>query len=218
MSFPCRIFFLNAKSFSESPSPDELFIGILSEERRRLYDRTADAQAKREVLYSHALVRYAYRRLSGASSDSLEIRQTVNGKPYAGNAPGFCFSISHSKGSIAVSVCDENVGVDIERIRPIGIGLAHKVFSAGEADYFERRDDKVRAFLEVWTRKECIVKYEDSRLASISLEDSFSERWRRLIRSMEHESHIVTVCCGKQLDFPIIDVGINDLINDLREV
>ncbi len=214
MSFPCRIFFLNAENFGESP--DELFIGVLNEERRKLYDRTADAQARREILYSHALVGYAYRRLSGALSDSLDILQTANGKPYAGNVPGFCFSISHSKGSIAVCVCDENVGVDIERIRPIGVGLAHRVFSAGEADYFERSDDKIRAFLEVWTRKECIVKYEDSRLADIAIKDSFSRRWKRLIRSTEHKGHIVTVCCGKQSDFPITDIRINDLIDDLR--
>jgi 4'-phosphopantetheinyl transferase len=71
------------------------------------------------------------------------------------------FNLSHSEGAAVIGVTRRaDIGVDIERIRPIPDvhALAREVFSLEERVELTHAADPVRAFLNGWTRKEAFVK------------------------------------------------------------
>ena len=73
------------------------------------------------------------------------------------------FNLSHTSGAALIAATlGREIGVDIERIRPMedleAIGLS--IFSAVEGSHWEslRDDDRLVAFYRVWTRKEAYLK------------------------------------------------------------
>lgn len=74
------------------------------------------------------------------------------GKPLSS---AFYFNVSHSKGLIALAVCqNRDIGLDIEQIREPKHGLVSYACSETEAAYV--KDGKT--FFEIWTAKESLVK------------------------------------------------------------
>ena len=73
-----------------------------------------------------------------------------NGKPFLDGAP-FVFNLSHSGEYVVCALSDADVGVDIEKIRPISDGVMRRF--AGEAG----RDDRENTRL--WTRYEAVGKF-----------------------------------------------------------
>ena len=88
----------------------------------------------------------------------------AQGKPFFPGAPDHCFSLSHS-GSLALCVLDNRpVGADIERLRPHSPRLPQRIFSPEQLEWFQRQEDPQRALCQLWTLKECRVKYEGTGL------------------------------------------------------
>ncbi|MCK8521587.1 4'-phosphopantetheinyl transferase superfamily protein [Aquimarina sp. D1M17] len=122
------------------------------QKRLRRFRRWQDAHA---YLYGRLLLKEGMLRLG--YDDSLEsMKRTKYGKPYFEGFP-FGFNISHS-GKYVVCVIstdeNENLGVDIEQIKPIVFDDFKCVFS-----YEERKKiDSYEKFYTFWTRKEAIVK------------------------------------------------------------
>ncbi len=84
-------------------------------------------------------------------------------KPALAGHPGLSFNTSHSAGTAVIAVAaGTDVGVDIERIRPIDDAerLAADRFAASEADQLRSlpAEDREIGFLRLWTRKEAVVK------------------------------------------------------------
>lgn len=80
--------------------------------------------------------------------------------PAAGNLR---FNVSHSGSSAVVAVTrGRRVGVDLEVVRPLPDveELVHHVFSPAEREAWRAfpSDERVRAFLRGWTRKEALLK------------------------------------------------------------
>ncbi|MBO4694085.1 MAG: 4'-phosphopantetheinyl transferase superfamily protein [Clostridia bacterium] len=119
-----------------------------------------------------------------------------HGKPYI-KGTDFDFSAAHTSGAAVAAVCgkgrrvkgviliDKNVsriGVDIEaHSRPLSLKavrlISNKYFSEKERDYLALCTDGYRErFLEIWTRKESIIKATGKGLSSISIADSFDSR------------------------------------------
>ena len=81
------------------------------------------------------------------------------GAPYLPDHPDLCVSISHCRTAVAVAVSPEcRVGIDVECRRRIGDGLMERVCSDGEQAAVRSEEDPVMAFLQLWTRKEAVLK------------------------------------------------------------
>lgn len=74
-----------------------------------------------------------------------------NGKPVSDN---HFFNISHSERLVALVMSDVNVGIDIERIRPVGEDLINYISNKEEKEYIRSS----HTFFEIWTNKEALVK------------------------------------------------------------
>lgn len=88
---------------------------------------------------------------------SLEsIKTTEHGKPYFENS-SFSFNISHSEEYVVCAISNDeqiNLGIDIEKVKPIKIDGFSAVFSPEE----KKEIDSYNKFYTCWTRKEAIVK------------------------------------------------------------
>lgn len=94
--------------------------------------------------------------LSGRFGENFRLEYAPGGKPYV---DGECFfSISHSENLVCAAFSDCETGVDIEFIRPIS-GIERGFFNTeAERKFIRLSNDKNRAFLWLWTRKEALYK------------------------------------------------------------
>lgn len=81
------------------------------------------------------------------------------GLPYLPDHPELFVSISHCRTAVAVAVSPEGrVGIDVECRRKIGDGLLERVCTSDEQAAVCAAADPTMAFLQLWTRKEAVLK------------------------------------------------------------
>jgi phosphopantetheinyl transferase len=83
------------------------------------------------------------------------------GKPaVAGLAAAPSFNLSHSGDAIAIAVAGTDIGVDIERVRPLRHPqeVARHVFHPQELAWLAAQPESMRAFFRLWTLKEALLK------------------------------------------------------------
>ncbi|MEG0156257.1 MAG: 4'-phosphopantetheinyl transferase superfamily protein [Anaerovoracaceae bacterium] len=92
------------------------------------------------------------------------ILRTAEGKPYFEDLP-IHFSISHT-GTLWLCIMGNSpVGIDIQRIKPLGMDrVAKRFFTPEEQDYISQTGEA--GFFSVWCRKEAYTKYFGSTLAT----------------------------------------------------
>ena len=102
------------------------------------------SQAARLLLKEAAMREYSL------DASAYAEKKGENGKPYFEGAP-FFFNLSHSGEYVVCALSDAEVGVDIEKARPISDGVMRRcVGKCAESD-----EDNTR----LWTRYEAIGKY-----------------------------------------------------------
>lgn len=88
------------------------------------------------------------------------------GKPFLPDGP--FFSLSHCKKGIAVAMDTQPIGIDIESYRDVTPELIEHTMSQAEQEQINASDDPIKAFIELWTRKEAYVKYLGTGIAGLS--------------------------------------------------
>ncbi|MDY3281366.1 4'-phosphopantetheinyl transferase family protein [Dysosmobacter sp.] len=110
-------------AFSAPPTPEEERLL-----RRLLAPGVSPRQP--ESLYAWALLGLALEGNLPAAA------REPSGKPYFPDAPGLCFSLSHTRGAVLAALSDRPVGADLELVRPAPPRLARRFGLEGE--YFFR--------------------------------------------------------------------------------
>ena len=78
-------------------------------------------------------------------------------KPYIPNF--YPFNITHSGNYVACATFGGNeIGIDIEKKRPLKTGDFTKQFSPPEMQIIQSADDQLSQFFEFWTQKEAVMK------------------------------------------------------------
>lgn len=126
----------------------------MSDERRQSVMRMKVEQKRNLRIAADALCRNAIAEFCGVSPAGIIFEYTRHGKPYAKGLPVH-FSISHS-GDIAVcAVSDNEIGIDIEKIRTVNPRSAERFASEKEREYIRTAEN---GFFEIWTLKEAYFK------------------------------------------------------------
>ena len=97
----------------------EAILPLLPPDRRERLLRVQEVGKQREPLCAYLILCLALRQKYGWKSIP-EVALGRLGKPYFPEHPEVHFNISHSSGAVLVGVSDQEIGVDIERIRPVG--------------------------------------------------------------------------------------------------
>ena len=104
----------------------------------------------------------------------LCLRHDEAGRPVLEAGP--FVSLSHTAGAAAAAISDHAVGVDLERLRPVRPGVAERVLSRQELEWYAGRGRRTEDFLTLWTLKESFYKYLGTGLPGFPNETRFQCR------------------------------------------
>ena len=149
----------------------------MSETRKESVKRLKFDSAKKQTILSEALARKAINAQYGIDEDKITFSRTENGKPFAEKVNAF-FSISHSKEYVVCAVDDNEIGVDIEQIRPLEPRITNiycterdKKYIFGECEPEALTPEMLVRFFEVWTAKEAYFKFIGSGIVGLKTVD-----------------------------------------------
>ena len=145
------------------------YYSLMSQEKKRRVDRFRFEDDKKRTVVGEMLARRAISEWCGVAEESIVFETAEHGKPYTEDL-NVEFNISHSADMVVCVVHDNPVGVDIEKIRPVDLNTAKRIFSDEETgsifggipdveDYNHYLNDAVlQRFFELWTPKEARSK------------------------------------------------------------
>lgn len=137
----------------------------LSEYRRARLSSVRQDAARRSGIGAELLLNHAVRSWRGDFPLPLDIAALEHGKPALRGGEAF-ISLSHSGTYAAAAVCDEEIGLDIQRNMPLNSALARRFFAPDEQEHIARAEDGALAFTEIWCRKESYIKALGTGLAT----------------------------------------------------
>lgn len=86
------------------------------------------------------------------------VYRTQNGKPYFAGDKVFV-SVTHSKDTLIIALDKKNFGIDCEKIANHNVnGISSRFFLENEQLLIADAEDKLLAFLTIWTKKEAYIK------------------------------------------------------------
>lgn len=146
---------------------EEIFNGYLESLRALLPGDVFEAASRfrfiegiqRKIL-GDALMRMAIWQNYGVEPGKLKIAVATAGKPYLQSHPDIHFNISHSGHWVVVAVSEAEVGIDVERIKKVNLGIAERFYSEKEKQQLFSLPPATQTefFFDLWTLKESFLK------------------------------------------------------------
>ena len=135
-------------------------ISYVSEEKATQIKKLYNNMDKKLSLYAQVAVKLIIQKEFGIDINQISIVNDDLGKPYIEEHENIFFNISHTHNVIAIAFSDNRVGVDIEKEAKNSLEIAKRFFTDKENDYITNMSaDPMKAFLEIWTKKEAFIKY-----------------------------------------------------------
>jgi 4'-phosphopantetheinyl transferase len=148
-------------------APDSItrtFESMLAPEERNRAARYHFDHLRPPFILSHGALRILLGRQLGIEPGQVQLKYGARGKPSLDDpAHRVTFNMSHSgECALFALTLDCDVGVDVERIRPVRdmAAIANRFFCPEEAAELMSLEfeDRARAFFHCWTRKEAYIK------------------------------------------------------------
>ncbi|MFF3099848.1 4'-phosphopantetheinyl transferase family protein [Viridibacillus arvi] len=134
-------------------------LSYVSVERQNRVKKFMKIDDSYRSLIGNLMVRILLKERYGSSVEEIEVCINTYGKPFLCGYPSFHYNISHSGEYVVCAVHDEEVGVDIEKVRPLDLQLAMGLFTEEEyRDLLNAKEDGIHAFYDIWTLKESYIK------------------------------------------------------------
>lgn len=145
------------------------WFSFMSKEKQERVKRYRNIERRKCAVAGEMLVKSYIGKALDTPPLNIEISEHSNGKPYVKNSPVH-FNISHSENMLICAFSDNEIGVDIEKIRPISLSVLKRFFSEKEQEYvlghtpdekdFTMCNDKeiLGRFCQLFTLKEAICK------------------------------------------------------------
>ncbi|CAH1190142.1 4'-phosphopantetheinyl transferase Sfp [Paenibacillus plantiphilus] len=133
---------------------------LLSEEKRQRLSRFRNREDACRSLLGELLVKATVSERTGRPISSISMRTNSFGKPLLNGSQPLHFNISHSGNWIVAIIADEEVGIDVEVIKPIDLIIAKRYFAKEEYSQLMAvpPQDRLAMFYTLWTLKESYVK------------------------------------------------------------
>jgi 4'-phosphopantetheinyl transferase len=128
-----------------------------SQQKINRYKNLPDLQRS---LLGEVILRKKLAEKTGNYTNEISIEKSEKGKPYLIENQNHYFNISHSGKWVVVAFANEDVGVDIEKIRPINYRIAKRFYSKTEFAKLDKKkgQEKLEYFFDLWTLKESYLK------------------------------------------------------------
>lgn len=145
------------------------WFSLMTKEKQEKVSRYKDVIRRKCSVAGEKLVKEHIGNALNIVPESLEILTDINGKPYIENCK-IHFNISHCEDVVVCAFSDEEIGIDIEKIRPISLNIIKRFYSEKEQKYvlghsptqedFQKCEDEeiLERFYRIYTLKEAICK------------------------------------------------------------
>jgi 4'-phosphopantetheinyl transferase len=185
---------MEIEPFCDENLMDELIRGITSIRKERIL-RYRNILDKKLGVFAEVLVRCAICARSGVGYRKIDFGVSHTGKPYLMGFPQYEFSMTHTHHAVAAAVSEQPVGVDVERIKGVDLSIANRIFSDREVALLNTAPDKRFSFLEIWTKKEALIKKRGTGLTNdlSSFDTTSSSPCERFV-SYETGDYIISLC------------------------
>ena len=164
-----------------------LLLSFVSKDKQRQVIQLSNDISKKVTLYAEALSRIIACNDLGVSNTEITFLRNRYGKPYIKEFPKYHFNISHTSNIIVIVISNDEIGVDIEKIKNADLRIAKRFFTKDEQEYIlENSLVQNNRFYEVWTKKEAYMKYVGKGLYMP-------------LKTFKREDYLITIC-GDCLD------------------
>ena len=123
-------------------------------------------------IVGRGILRNILSRYVSEPAEKLVFRYGSKGKPYLRDRPEVQFNLAHSGGRAVYAVGGEELGVDIELVKPSTDWrkISRRFFSPREIEELERLDptQQLRGFFSCWARKEAYIKAIGEGIATLA--------------------------------------------------
>ncbi len=133
--------------------------GLLDADERARAGRFKQERDRERFITGHGRLRVLLGKYLGKPPEQLHLQRGEFGKPYLEGHP-LHFNMSDTKDAVLIAVADQPIGADIETLHrhTDHEQVAGHYFSAAESESIRRAPEGKRRFLELWTRKEAVLK------------------------------------------------------------
>ncbi len=100
-----------------------------------------------------------HKALEGLGVGEYTVNFSGNEKPVLQSEREIYFNISHSGDYVTLAISDDEVGCDIQEIRPYNPKVAVRHYCENETRLIESSDSKDDMFIRLWALKESILKF-----------------------------------------------------------
>jgi len=144
-------------------TPSAEAAACLSDEEWARAQRFVFARDRRRFVAAHAALRSALAAHTGMPGGFLDFKAGPFGKPALVEPAEVRFNLSHSASVALIAIgADTEIGVDVELVRPMAdapaLAEAHFTEAERHALAHVAPEERDRAFLRGWTRKEACLK------------------------------------------------------------
>jgi len=186
---------ININDIYLSQIPDDCIISDVYPSERNIYiNLPSNLNTKKERYWVWKVLEKAINNSFGLNIENIKFHESY-GKWYCDD---IYFSLSHTRGAVAVIVSNARCGVDIENLDEYRNKKANKYVSLSKKICTENEINKIKSpddFITVWTKKESIFKSLES--ASTSLLEIDSENYLCKTFHLQLDAkYILSVCCN----------------------
>ena len=137
------------------------------------------------------LLEYALKKTFNKKIEDIEFRKLKNGKWIT----DFCeFSLSHSRGIVAVALSRKSVGVDVQEVSEVNERAILRVLNKKQVLEYEDSVNKTEYLIKKWTEKESAYKFLNApkfRPSKINTEE-FS--FNTINLELDDKLYLLTIC------------------------
>lgn len=177
-----KLYIFNIENFTQQEY--EKWYKLLSEEKKAKIDKMKIDKSKKCSVAGEMLARQGIAEALNISCEEIKFSVKGNGKPIA-EGLDIHFNISHCDDMVVCVVSNKEIGIDIEKIRPISLKIAKRICidneleyifncEADKVDFTLQSDDVLKRLFEVWTGKEAVFKYNGTGIADFSTVDTLN--------------------------------------------
>lgn len=134
-------------------------ISCMPPERIEKFNNLSMPQDKLNCVVAYFLLFFALKECClSAPMLPISFLYGKNQKPRIKTLPNLHFNISHTHKAVVCAISSNEIGVDIEKIRPINLKISSRICTKSEQKLIENSCNKEKMLLEIWTKKESYAK------------------------------------------------------------
>ena len=215
-----KLFVVPLDETFDSELYDTLSLLIAHDKKARLDNYKSDMD-KKLGLYADLLVRVAICQDLNIENSDIEFGTNDYGKPFLTSNQDYYFNVSHTHNMIAAAISNNPVGVDVEEIKEIDLGIAKRFFTGQEQNYIDKSQNNIyERFFEIWTKKEAYIKCTGKGLsAPLNSFDVTDKSLSKHFYTVGYGKYIVNMCDSEVNIAPTTiimpEVGLTSLAKNL---